>query len=197
MGEIESKSKKRAKRVRLENIIFGALAVAGVTAVAAAAPNTLQLLKYADPDWMIKRDPRRRLRETLSRMKRKGLIAFELRNGGNFPRLTAAGLAEARRLSLGMYAIKIPLRWDKKWRVVIFDIPEKKKHMRDHVRRLVAGLGFYRLQDSVWAYPYDCEDVITILKLNLKIGSELLYMIVDAIEYDRPLRVYFDLPPET
>ena len=197
MGEIESKSRKRAKRVRLENIIFGALAVAGVAAVAAAAPNTLQLLKYADSDWMIKRDPRRRLRETLSRMKRKGLIAFELRNGRNFPRLTAAGLAEARRLSLGMYAIKIPLRWDKKWRVVIFDIPEKKKHMRDHVRRLVAGLGFYRLQDSVWAYPYDCEDVITILKLNLKIGSELLYMIVDAIEYDRPLRVYFDLPPET
>ena len=197
MGEIESKSRKRAKRVRLENIIFGALAVAGVAAVAAAAPNTLQLLKYADSDWMIKRDPRRRLRETLSRMKRKGLIAFELRNGRNFPRLTAAGLAEARRLSLGMYAIKIPLRWDKKWRVVIFDIPEKKKHMRDHVRRLVAGLGFYRLQDSVWAYPYDCEDVIALLKLNLKIGSELLYMIVDAIEYDRPLRVYFDLPPET
>ena len=183
--------------MRLENIIFGALAVAGVAAVAAAAPNTLQLLKYADSDWMIKRDPRRRLRETLSRMKRKGLIAFELRNGRNFPRLTAAGLAEARRLSLGMYAIKIPLRWDKKWRVVIFDIPEKKKHMRDHVRRLVAGLGFYRLQDSVWAYPYDCEDVITILKLNLKIGSEVLYMIVDAIEYDRPLRVHFDLPPET
>ena len=193
MGEIESKSKKRAKRVRLENIIFGALAVAGVTAVAAAAPNTLQLLKYADPDWMIKRDPRRRLRETLSRMKRKGLIAFELRNGRNFPRLTAAGLAEARRLSLGMYAIKIPLRWDKKWRVVIFDIPEKKKHMRDHVRRLVAGLGFYRLQDSVWLFPYDCEDLITLLKADFKIGKDLLYLIVEKIENDKSLKDWYSL----
>lgn len=197
MGKMEAKSRKRRKRVRLENIIFGTLAVAGVAAVAAAAPNSLQLLKHVDPDWMIKRDPRRRLRETLSRMKRKGFITFEQRNGRNLPRLTATGLAEAQRLSLGMYAIKIPFRWDKKWRVVIFDIPEKKKDMRNRVRRLVAGLGFYRLQDSVWAYPYDCEEVIALLKLNLKIGSELLYMIVDVIEYDRPLRVHFDLPPET
>ncbi|MBI5470465.1 CRISPR-associated endonuclease Cas2 [Candidatus Kaiserbacteria bacterium] len=87
-----------------------------------------------------------------------------------------------------------PRRWDRRWRIIIFDIPEKKKNVRDRVRALVQRLGFFRLQHSVWVYPYDCEEIITLLKSDLKLGSQLLYMIVDAIEYDKPIREHFDLP---
>lgn len=196
MGKMEDKSKKRAKRVRLENMILGTLAVAGVVVVAAAAPNVLQLLKRADPDWILKRDPRRRLRETLSRMKRKGLVKFEVHNGRNLPHLTVEGKREARRLSVGMLQLKRPIRWDRKWRIVIFDIPEKRKGLREHVRRMVSSMGFYRLQDSVWVFPYDCEEVVALLKLDLKIGKDLIYIIADAIEFDKPLRQHFELPAE-
>ena len=112
MSEMESRSKKRAKRVRIENIILGTLAVAGTVIVAAAAPNMLKLLKHVDSDWITKRDPRRRLRETLSRMKRKGLVKFEVRGGKNVPRLTPEGEREARRMSVGMFRLKKPMRWD-------------------------------------------------------------------------------------
>ena len=194
MGRMEAESRRRTKRVNIENIVFGTLAVAGVAALAMAAPNTLQLLKHVDPDWMSKRDPRRRLRETISRMKRKGLVEFKMHNGKNRPRLTKKGEDEARRINLGKFQIKKPLRWDQKWRIVIFDIPEKRKGLREHVRRLVFSMGFFRLQDSIWVFPYDCEEVVTLLKLELKIGTELIYIIADAIEFDKPLRQHFELP---
>lgn len=54
-------------------------------------------------------------------------------------------------------------------------------------------LGFVRLQDSVWVYPYDCEDLITLLKADLKVGKDVLYVVADRIEYDQPLRTLFDL----
>ena len=55
-------------------------------------------------------------------------------------------------------------------------------------------IGFVRLQDSVWVYPYDCEDFIALLKAELKIGRDVLYAIVDTIEHDKNLRQHFNLP---
>ncbi len=54
-------------------------------------------------------------------------------------------------------------------------------------------LGFARLQDSVWVYPYDCEDLMALLKADLKIGMAVLYMIVEHIENDKHLRAHFSL----
>ena len=81
--------------------------------------------------------------------------------------------------------------WDGKWRVVIFDIPEERKSIRNQIRKALVSVGFMRLQDSVWVYPYDCEDFITLLKADFKIGKEVLYMIVEELEYDKPVKSYF------
>lgn len=84
-------------------------------------------------------------------------------------------------------------KWDGKWRVLIFDIPEKRKTDREHIRHILYSIGFMCLQKSVWIYPYDCEDLITLLKADLKIGKDVLYMIVDALEYDKPVKKHFNL----
>ncbi len=190
---MESASKKRARRGQIESVILSTLAVAGVGLVAMAAPNCLQLLKYADPDWLLKRDPKRRVREAAYRLKRKGLVQFVHDHGRTYLRITERG-----RESLGKMILHGPLpkakRWDYKWRLAIFDIPEKKRHVRARVRAVMSLFGFVRLQDSVWAYPYDCEEAVALLKAELKLGKELLYIIADAIEYDAPLRKQFKLP---
>jgi hypothetical protein len=59
---------------------------------------------------------------------------------------------------------------------------------------LFVEAGFVRLQDSVWVYPYDCEDIITLLKAEYRIGDDMRYMIVDSIERDSALRRHFKLP---
>ena len=87
-------------------------------------------------------------------------------------------------------------KWDRRWRVVIFDIPERRKSVRDRLRRFMDTYGFVRLQDSVWVYPHDCEDLIALAKAEFRIGYDVLYMIVERIERDGHLREHFGLPSE-
>ena len=90
-------------------------------------------------------------------------------------------------------AIAKKRRWDRRWRVVIFDIPEKRKSVRVSLRRFMEEYGFVRLQNSVWIYPYDCEDLIALAKTNLRLGADVLYMIVERLERDKHLREHFVL----
>lgn len=189
---IEQEARSRARRGAIESAILQTIAIAGALTVAAMAPNAVRLIKHIDPRWIVPPNPRQRLHEALSRMKRKGLVTFVERDGKRMPTLTQRGRREAQGIRAGTARIKKPLRWDGRWRVVVFDIPEKRRHLRDTVRSMVRNLGFVRLQDSVWAHPYDCEELIKLIKTDLHIGVEVLYMIAD-VEYDRPLRESFGL----
>jgi CRISPR-associated endonuclease Cas2 len=86
-----------------------------------------------------------------------------------------------------------PKRWDGHWRVVLFDIPERRRGVRNRLRLFMQEYGFVRLQDSVWIYPYDCEDLIALAKANFRIGVDVLYMIVARLERDTYLRKHFGL----
>jgi DNA-binding transcriptional regulator PaaX len=44
--------------------------------------------------------------------------------------------------------LKKPEKWDKKWRIVIFDIPNKKKPARNTLTEKLKKLGFYHLQKA-------------------------------------------------
>ena len=75
----------------------------------------------------------------------------------------------------------------------LFDIREGRKSLRERIQRTLRAIGFRRLQDSVWVYPHDCEDLITLLKSDFKIGKDVLYLVVDQLEYDAPLKAHFHL----
>lgn len=70
---------------------------------------------------------------------------------------------------------------------------ESRKSDRENLRHTLISIGFMKLQDSVWIYPYDCEDLITLLKADMEIGKDILYMIVEALEDDKHFRKYFKL----
>ncbi|KKT16273.1 MAG: Transcriptional regulator, PaaX family, partial [Parcubacteria group bacterium GW2011_GWB1_43_6] len=112
---------------------------------------------------------------------------------GRYYQLTKEGEKVLRKWELADYSLRRPKKWDGKWRMIIFDIPEKKRGVRKQITMLFNQAGFYRLQDSVWVYPYDCEDVIGLLKTDFGIGKDLLYVIANEIENDRHLRHEFGL----
>ena len=78
-------------------------------------------------------------------------------------------------------------KWDKKWRIVIFDIPEIRKTAREYLRFFLKEAGFKMLQNSNWICPYGDFDEIqnfikeqniekyVILIVSDKISNELLY----------------------
>jgi DNA-binding PadR family transcriptional regulator len=191
---LEAGVRKRARRDSIRRALLSTLAIAGALPIAIAAPKVLSLLKREHIDAIIPADPRQRLYETASRLRRKGLIEFRTENGRKKMVLTPKGRAENRRIESHVRSIPQPRKWDKRWRIIIFDIPEKRKQLRDRIRELVRGLGFYRLQDSVWVFPFDCEEIITLLKTEFRMGRDMLYIIADAIEYDIPLRQHYGLP---
>ena len=51
-------------------------------------------------------------------------------------------------------------KWDKKWRVVIFDIPQELHKERVKLRQRLKSLGFSSLQKSVLVFPYPCEEEV-------------------------------------
>jgi len=84
-------------------------------------------------------------------------------------------------------------KWDKKWRVVIFDIFENRRKTRNHIRNGLRSIGFRKLQNSVWIYPYNCEEYITLIKSENNVGFGFLYMIVDHIEGEEKIKKLFSL----
>ena len=94
---------------------------------------------------------------------------------------------------IGEKHIKKPKRWDHKWRLLIFDVPEKRRFMREKIRRVLKSFEFYRLQDSVWVYPYECEEVLDLLRTKYYVRFEALYIRAEYIQQDRWLRKHFFL----
>gem|GEM_PF-364780 len=88
-------------------------------------------------------------------LKRKGYIHIEQLSGKRGILLTKKGNERVLRIQqkLGLQ----PKRKDGKWQMIIFDIPEKKKKLRDILRSTLRALGYEYLQDSVWVCPYDVE----------------------------------------
>ena len=190
MGILEEKSKKRKKKENIQKAILSTIKVAGLLSVALVAPNSIQYLKSFG---LI---PGKRQKEIILRSRdnlvRDGLLKY--RNG--FIELTEKGKARLGLLEMKDWKMDKPRKWDGKWRMLIFDIPEKRRPLRNKIRFTLLSLGFFRLQDSVWVYPYACEDPVNLLKADFKVGKDLLYLIVDFIEDDKGLKKLFGLPLE-
>ena len=134
------------------------------------------------------------LRRIIREFKTKRLVDFvQNKDGSVTVVLTEFGKQYALRFDPETIKISIPLRWDKKWRVVVFDIPEKKKPAREALRRELKKLGFVELQKSVWIFPYDCKDAIDFIVELFEIRSFVRYLEVGRISHDADLCLHFKL----
>ncbi len=89
--------------------------------------------------------------QTLVRMSRRRLIRFSEKNNEKFIALTKAGQLEALLLKAKIEKQKV---WDGKWRLFMFDIPERSKEKRNRLRSLLKSNNFFKLQASVYISPY-------------------------------------------
>ena len=195
MGAIEIAAHKKRKKRKLKTGLLLAALGAGILLTVAMAPNALQLFRYIPG----KRDGRflYQNKRALTRLKEKGLVTFIKRGGRWYARTTDKGRLFLLGEGLQKHVFRSKSkRWDGQWRVVTFDIPEKRRSTRDRLRDYMHAYGFKKLQSSVWVYPHDCEEILALVKAELRIGNAVLYMVVDEIENDRLLREHFRLPTE-
>lgn len=192
MGTLEQRSRIRTRKAKVKKAILATLVLAAVGTLNGGmlVRSVMQALAKE------RKVDRRRLRAIQSsiyiarkRLLQQGLITYE----GGLWYVSDKGRAVLRQFENDGYQIKSPRKWDGKWRILIFDIREKRRGLREKIRNTLAAIGFVRLQDSVWVHPFDCEDVLLLLKADFKIGRDLLYIIADEIENDRWLLERFGL----
>jgi len=85
---------------------------------------------------------------------------IENKNGETEIVISDKGKRKVLEFDIDNVKIKKPLRWDKKWRVVFFDIPEKRRGERNVLREKLKDLEFREIQKSVFVHPYPCFDEI-------------------------------------
>ncbi len=133
------------------------------------------------------------LKRTLRRMQKEKLVKIVERGGEQVVELTKNGKRRIIKYSLETLSIEKPASWDGRWRLVLYDVPHRRRQLRDIFRQSLKGLGFYQLQESVWLYPYPCEQQVTFLREFYGVGSEVLYIVAIKLEDDLPYRTYFGL----
>lgn len=69
-------------------------------------------------------------------------------------------------------------KWDGKWRLVIFDVPEKRRIARDVLRRKLKDWGFVILQQSVWGIKKNCTQALR--SFIQSVGIEDWVMVVES-----------------
>lgn len=173
--------------------VLKVLVVGGTLTAAAIAPNILQVLDKPLGKFFKAMDNHAREREiqrVLYYMKQRQLISGSYDHG---LKITPAGkfLLKTHRSNLDNLAIAAPKHWDKKWRLVLFDIPEHYKTGRDALTRKLKDLGFYPLQRSVLVHPYPCRKEIEKITSLYGINNFVSYIETDHIDQEKLLKKRF------
>lgn len=118
-----------------------------------------RILENVAKDW--KEIDRRALHWAIKKLYQSRLLdAKDNEDGSTSVVLTRDGKKKA--LTYHIDTIKIPemKKWDGKWRIVMFDIPERFKKARDAMALTLKRMEFYRLQKSVFVHPFECQNEI-------------------------------------
>lgn len=136
---------------------------------------------------------RKRLKQNLKRLKKQKLVEVYQEGEYQVVKISERGKARALKYKLDEMEIKKPKHWDRKWRMVVFDIPERLHSARDFFRQKLKELGFFSLQRSVFIHPYPCFEEIEFLRQIFHLGNEnISYAVVEEIEGEEELKDHFD-----
>ncbi len=125
-------------------------------------------------------------------LKRGGYVIIK-KTGKNqsFFHLTPKGkLRILKYLHLEKLQIK---KWDKQWRVIIFDIPERMKKWRGYLRKELKNLGFEPLQESVYITPYPVTGDLDEMLKEWNLRKYFRYLTVSEIDGAAELKNKFEL----
>ncbi len=192
MGFKKYKYYFRKPKSEIARDIISGLAIAGMILVAANSPyfvnNLIKSFKKT------KKYPRKKIYDTFYSLKRQGCVKIEKKNNQIYVSLTENGKKKANWLQINNLKIRRFKKWDKKWRLVLFDIAQLKKIYREAFRGKLKELGFYPLQKSIWVHPFDCEAEVELLRDFFGLsGEEVRLVVSENIGDDGKLRKIFHI----
>jgi len=137
----------------------------------------------------------KRIKQSLENLEKKEIIDLVEKNDEIFVHLKNDNNPQVIK-----YSIKALLelkqkekKWNKKWFMVFFDVPEIQRNKRDYLRKFLNKIGFYRYQKSVYIFPYECEEEINLIKKIVERAKYMKYIIAEKIEDEDAIKTFFKL----
>jgi len=175
----------------VSNVVLAMIAMSGIMFVMATMPNVFQVFSgYAKS----KQYTKKQLRSAFYNLKRRKLIEVISETDDKVRvKLTLKGKERIREFSIDSMRIEKPKKWDNKWRVLIFDVPNRFGKARSALRNKIVELGFYQLQKSVWVYPHPCEEEILFIAELFHIEPFVEILTVDNFLHENKVKMFFEL----
>jgi DNA-binding transcriptional regulator PaaX len=165
----------------LTKALLTVLAGGAVITTALVFPGAGYLYKLYKKEQWDKARKRGSLTNTIKRLERQKFISWSEVNGELRLMLTEEGKKKTLQFDIDNLQIKKPVKWDKHWRVIVFDIPEHKRIARNIFRRKLKDLEFQQLQKSVFVSRFECKDEIDFLRHSLEIAPFVHYILAKDI----------------
>ena len=112
-------------------------------------------------------------------LKKKGYIKIKNLEQKRGIVLTKKGTEKVLRAKLKIDKKK---RSDKKWQMIIFDIPEEKRYLRDLLRENLRLLKYQILQQSIWVCPYDVQKETEFILRKYSLDPYVKLFLIEEIE---------------
>lgn len=178
---------KKYEHGEITEIILSTLLVVGVIAVAVTMPNAVQLFKYFNPKNSFERS---RVKKSVTRLERGGFIEPKGGKKGLFV-LTPKGREKAMRYAIERMRIASQKTWDKKWRLIMFDVPEDKKQARRAINLALKRLGCAQYQKSVFITPFPCKKEIDFVGECFGVRNHIRIVVASDVEGSESLKKSF------
>lgn len=151
-----------------------------------------KIIESTADEW--KKINQRSLKQAIKNLYRSRLVEWKENKDGSVTLiLTEKGRNKSMTYNLDNLKIDKPKRWDKKWRVIVFDVPEIYRKARDSLRDHLKQMGFYELQKSVFIHPYPCDKVIDFLVEFYNIRKNVRQILAEDLDNSLDLKNSFDL----
>ena len=128
----------------------------------------------------------------IKKLQNKGVIYL----GGEKVKLTNKGLKLQKELRIEQIILERPKEWDGLWRLASYDIPNVLKEKRDWFRQTLIRLGFRKVQESLWVYPFECKEEIAVIAKDIGIAEYVIVMMTDNLPNEEEWESDFDLNSE-
>ncbi|MCL5435832.1 MAG: CRISPR-associated endonuclease Cas2 [Patescibacteria group bacterium] len=135
--------------------------------------------------------PRKKYLDTIRLLEKRGAVKISQKAAIKFVRLTRNG--ELELLLAKTIKFRRPNKWDGKWRMIMFDIPEQAHKLRDRLRWLLKKHHFMKIQQSAYISPWELNRAAVeyLIATGLKKFTRILR--IDALDDDKELQVHFKL----
>jgi hypothetical protein len=184
---------------RITENILEFLSGAGNIIIACSNPSINRKAIYGLSDEIIYRTDRKRentnlYAKSLYNLSQRGHVLLARKRAKISLKLSSDGQKLAEEISLRKLKITEPKKWDRKWRMLIFDISAGDRRKRDILRRRLKAWNFYQLQKSVWIFPYFFKPEMELIKKALELSDkDVMVLTVTELENENKILKHFNL----